>query len=847
MRILYIQLAGFKRMMLNQVELFSMTMTERIQLILGTNGSGKSSLMNELSPLPADPKDFTKEGRKEIHISHLGRMYILKSDFTQKQAHSFEVDGEELNPGGTITVQRDLVEEHFHINNEVRQLLLGEEKFHKMGPSRRREWFTRLSDTSYDYALRVYSKIKEEGRDATALVRNAKQRLVTETAKIITMDEQERLKKEVDALHHELMELRAQSAPIEHNMDDLRRRQESGMAELNALSTRLLRQRFEAPVPVYGAEEPHRNDWGELEAPKFTTVEEIETYLSGLKNRIAAEEALLNASVKNHGELSKTLEVLKKAGAEGIQSLQAKVKGFQDKRNELLAQRKLKLEGFDPQLALKAFDGCREVLTEVLSQIPPNESKKYSQQAIQDYTERQQKARRAKEELQRKIANLTGKLQHMEQHKSNGETQCPKCDHRWNPGFSAAAEKDFKLQLDDATTAMKQVEAELGNCDTMLAELAAYAGLYRQFTTTARGYPVLQPFWDYLIENKMVIEAPRQALMELTALRRDLDLEYQAWQTEEEIREVRKLILQAENVGDASLTDTQRKLDELTHHIEGMTLHLSRLRQRHAEHVEYRRELMEAINIGQRIEKMAADLEHLTAQMVDTAWRETIAHCIRQTSSQLAKKEEALNAVTQQQRIVAELQQQLDHYTVQHEAAKILLETLSPTEGLIAEGLMGFIRNHVRHMNNFIKKIWTYPLKIKECGVSSEQGVELDYKFPIIVKSEDNRKNDVSEGSSAMKDVIDLAFQAISAKFMGLAEAPLYLDEFGNRFDDEHRFAAVNAIKQLLDSTPITQLFMVSHYESSYSAFTQAEICVLDKSNITLPSEMKYNHHVTID
>jgi ABC-type molybdenum transport system ATPase subunit/photorepair protein PhrA len=70
------------------------------------------------------------------------------------------------------------------------------------------------------------------------------------------------------------------------------------------------------------------------------------------------------------------------------------------------------------------------------------------------------------------------------------------------------------------------------------------------------------------------------------------------------------------------------------------------------------------------------------------------------------------------------------------------------------------------------------------------------------------------------------------------------LDEFAITLDKEHRTKATDAIKSMMDTQSFSQLFMISHYESMYGAFANAEICVLDSKNIVVPDI--YNQHVTI-
>ena len=79
MRIIELVLFNYKRFSLNNIKEFTYRPQMKAQLILGTNGSGKSSLLSELSPLPSRSKDFFDDGYKLIKIEHRGNLYILKS------------------------------------------------------------------------------------------------------------------------------------------------------------------------------------------------------------------------------------------------------------------------------------------------------------------------------------------------------------------------------------------------------------------------------------------------------------------------------------------------------------------------------------------------------------------------------------------------------------------------------------------------------------------------------------------------------------------------------------------------------------------------------------------------
>ena len=179
MKILKLTLKGCYRLELSGIRKITITPDTNVLMILGTNGSGKSSLMDLLSPLPADKNDFDKDGYKEIELLHNDVKYTLRSDFKEGK-HSFynHLTQEELNIGGTITQQTQLVKDYFNYTDKIHRLLTGKDKFTDMSPLKRKEWFTLLCDTDYTYAISVYNKVKEKKRDIEGALKKLKQYLV---------------------------------------------------------------------------------------------------------------------------------------------------------------------------------------------------------------------------------------------------------------------------------------------------------------------------------------------------------------------------------------------------------------------------------------------------------------------------------------------------------------------------------------------------------------------------------------------------------------------------------------------------------------------------------------------
>ncbi|WP_144106738.1 hypothetical protein [Paraburkholderia sp. BCC1886] len=838
MRYAELLLKGYKRLQLNQVETFILRPTQIVQLILGTNGSGKSSLLRELTPLPANSADFAKDGKKAITIEDRGHTYVLTNDFGAEKKHSFIKDEEELNHGGTAAVQKELVKQEFQITNDTHELVTGLEIFTQMSPSRRREWFTQLSDVNYDYAISRYNRLREEFRNVSGALKLDKKQLVVEQSKVITEEEQQRLIQEVRALHVEMTRLIEMRSPIERPIEQVDRDRLAAEEQLRLLSERLLRLRVEAPMSMV------RNEWGELQRATFASVGAVDQHVENIRHQITAQEAVLSKSVTDHEKLKENADILKRRGTDGVKSVQLRITAAREARDELLKGRQLGLEGFDPRAALKALDSVDRTLEGLLMELPVNEDQRFSSAKLNEQREISGQVKQQRTAKAAEVAHWEGKKQHLEQHKANGRTECPKCHHVFTQGVSEEAFTVLTNQIEKAKAELRGLDERLAGLDEVIGTNQSYGELFREVQLTLRGTPALSPFWDHVLETRFLQSAPKRVVTLLHALRQDLELELKAQRHIDEIGELQKLLVQSEELGDASLAEVTQQLGEASLVIESLTKALAGARQQLHAFQTYRRQLTEAFELQFKIEQTVKSFETFTHHQVETLRRMAIQRCLEQTQSALARKEEILNVLNQQKAIVANLTLTIARRTLEEEALKMTVRALSPTDGLIADGLLGFIKSFTQQMNQLIRKIWAYPLEILPCGMSSDRGTELDYKFPLMVGTRSNVVDDIKRGSSGMQEIVDLAFKVVAMKYLGLDHGALPLDEFGKTLDMEHRTTAMQAVKQLMETRPFTQLFLINHYSELYGSFTNAEVCVLDSRNIAVPQT--YNTHVTM-
>jgi len=863
MRYLSIEVNRHKRLRLNSIKRIKLTFTEFIQLFLGSNGSGKSTLARELSMLPAEPALYEKGGSKIVTCeADDGRVYTATSVFdphTRYQLVRHDEEGDVvINDWVNASKQRETVEELFKVTPEIRDLMLGRERFTRWGPGKRREWFMRLNNANYDYALSVFNRVNAEANDLTAQLRGAKKRLVAEQEKVVNEAELKRLNDEVNQIERELNILMEHRAPVTRASSTFEEEQKQQLASLQSMTQQLYRLRFIAPYYNYRADHPHYEQseeggpWLQVR-PSFGSLAEIATEIERLKGEVMSRDALINKAVKEHDRLREQYEVLTKTGEAGIAELHKRFKAVHGRKVEVLSSRTLVdvlagLDGIHPINGIGALDSVWDTLTEIASSIPDNSEKKYGQAKIRELNEALEQKTRALNTVSNHIEKLTTRKTHADNHRGNGETTCPQCSYRWTIGYNETEYQRLVNGIDVYQEQAKVLKAEMKDIEEQLATNYEYGEKYRSFIRLTQAWPVLAPLWDYLAEQEYITSKARLLMGFVERFRVDLQIMKDTLRLDAELGEISNLIASAEKLGDATLTDVRIGMEQWGHEIEQLTSDRHLLQKDVTEFTAYHRTMAEGIALEQRITKTRSDLVHTNEAWIDALHKETVLHCIKQLRTALARKEETLSYVNLQHARVADLHQQIEELTLREQAVRMVRDELSPTEGLIADSLLGFIRHFVGDMNEVIERIWSYPLVVQDCAVESLGGVELDYRFPVIVNDDtEDPPNDVKETSTGISEIIDLAFRITAMQCLGLGNHPLFLDEFGTGFDKHHQTQATMVISTIMEERQFPQLFMISHYEASYGAFTNAEICVMCPNNITIPANAQYNQHVEME
>jgi energy-coupling factor transporter ATP-binding protein EcfA2 len=784
-----IRLRDFRRFKRNEVSTFNLDIDSPIVTLLGRNGSGKTSLLKLLTGRSPTNKEFLKTGSFEIEHLYKGKHYTLKGIFHPSPKYYFKVDHEVLNDWGTITTQNQLVNTHFGVDRDVHNLLIGAERFHAMSAPKRKDWLVRLCSTSYDYAIERYNKIKDRHRDVSGALKVAKQRLASELQKKLHANEVVELTQQVNMLHDLVQTLSEGRIPVTELTRD------HGKDGLLALLGK-----FES---IGGYQER----WPAAKLKETADAAKVKQQFC--QNTIARVGKEMQA-------LASAIELLQKAERKTIDDLDLEVIGLKAKLGELenLIYRGELLK--DAAVDQVTWETVRPEIMEIMDTIPDNDAGNYSSNALVRTRERIAVAKTREMVLQRQAAVQGAKLAHLEEHKDVKDTACPKCKHRFSLVYNEEHYEIIKRALSRLQKEMRE-NAEL--LKTLLQEeetCAEYGTIYRRYVRLTNRHIGFGVYWDRLQDLRAIAMNPKQH-RGLDEIDQQIAAQVLHQATTTQVKEKELLIKTLRNAGQGGdLARMLTKQEELEAELNGQIDLIEGLKsiEQHYRQQHRQRQQVDALLV--KIKNYMAALETQTTEEIEQLRRTHYNEALRDIQSLLASKADRLHQDKLQERSVKVYQEQIADLAKEEQAFLALMKALSPSEGLIAEGLFGFIDQLTQGINSIVEQVWSYPMEIRLDRPTGDS-VDLDYNFPVYLEDEEEQTtSDVSELSKGQKEMFDLAFLITAMVYMEMTEMPLLLDEIGSSFDPDHRVTLVNLMKSLVESRSFDQIVLVSHYQQQY-------------------------------
>lgn len=814
-----LRLKNHKRLSLNNISDITLNFTSILQIILGSNGSGKSSLLNELTMWPGTPSDFRSGGQKHIEGWHRGKFYRAISNYNGKTGkHSLVevVDGveTELNEGGTGGIQKKLIEEIFNYNTKVHDVLTGNVRFTSMSPSQRKDWLSTLSTNDFTFANNLFKDITTSYRDVLGARKKTQERLGNALDKVVDEEMYLELKKRQKLLSEQIEELMSNRdldvdpSPVESKLEML-------LSEQLTITKRVLNSR-----PRY------------LNDPNVKSDEDLDKIISDVTYKLKLNESE-QSSIKNR--LSDVDEMLSKltTGEGGVEVVYRRL---DDIRKEL--------DGLEnPNIAnskhLTAdMEAMEQQLRTILESVVCLGGDILGKVEGEDLCSELKSIKERIQLLEIHIPRIEGQLEDM----SNArDVTCPSCNYVWRPGVSEKEEAALKTKLDAARKELADKLKTKDDIEDSCVKFAEFEKLLANLKYLEEMHPVAM-FWDKALEFDLRGGSATAIMGEFVTILSKLKEQNKYDELIAQAKSAESIVGQHEQLTKGTdLGDFTSKHKELA----------SELEVKFNDHEAYSSELSKLKTFKAFSDMMSSSLDRLEfldreiAKTFKTYLQQSkskvLESTLRDKQSSLASVSKSINDKDLMMGIVNDLKINEEELSQDSESYSLLVGALSNTSGLIASQIRIFINSFVVKLNEIIGQIWEYDLIVQPCDI--EKG-ELDYKFPLVVKHDDMVVPDISRGSQGQKDVIDLAFTLMVSRFMDLTDFPLYLDETGASFDEEHRSKFTAFIKTLVERHNCSQVFLVNHYQAVHGALTGAEFCVLDSKNITVPKT--YNTHVEI-
>lgn len=799
-------LKGYKRFFLSGIDYLEYSPQNTIQMIASRNLSGKSSLLRQLNPLPADiKKDFKENGYKEIHIEHLNNQYEIRSD----GKHSFKCNNIELNPGGTKKVQLELVKDHFKITPQMMDILYNLNSLTMMSPSERKYWFTEMSHVDYVYPVTVYNLLKQRHRDILGFIKFTQDDIVKCELNINNKENIEKLCRDRDHLEKYINHI---ISLYDHNVRP-------------SNETDILNQIEEYSKELEALLQSSNSDLNKEEI--INNITQATGLLSSYNNSIENYKKEIDKldkiqNIGNYNDLIKKLELLK--NKKEILEKNVYIALTNNRYNDIwIAYGNLYGDVMSYFDHLLEYEDVRHLSKEEIEQ---------------KIIENKELNLRYKAKVN-KLNLVKSELEHMLKHKTQENiVTCEKCQHSWYLNYNPNKETDYNKEIKQLELEIKELEDKLNQSTLVIDKLKSLEEMNSNFKQLLKSEPLLLPLWQYIF-NKYPFKSCNisEVLSELNKLSTDLN----QWK---ELDDINKEINILENNIDNIKAVEQAHKDNSKNILEHMIKNLEETTKLKNETLQILEKNKLELQIKNKMQELYNKLSDTLIYFRKTLKSKEIAlrnqyllDLVDLLKTELIQLETLIGDNKKAISVLENSKKALDEAKIKEKILNIACKILSPDEGLIAKSINGFINVIVSEMNDIINSIWTYDLEVLPCEVNED--TDLDYKFKVKVNN-DQIIEDVSKLSSSGKEIVDLAFRIVFSKYMDLIDFPLFLDEFGNTFDKAHRIAAYNVIDKIMTSD-YKQMFIICHFESIYGSLKNVDFNVLDSNNIDLDPSIEIN------
>lgn len=815
MKILSLSLEKFKPLYLSNIVSFDYKIEQVIQLILGSNGSGKSSLLRVLTPDAPDPKEFDTGGKKRIEIQTEKGRYELFSTFNGGAGkHSFKLNGEELNDGLTVTVFKELVKTEFDYDSSLHKILTGTIGFCQMQPTQRKELLYKLCDLNIDYLLNVFQNVLSAHRDIKGALKHVTSKLDPLTLKMISDEEVQGLEANILRIRDLIAKVTPKTNPSVECTVNLKGKLETVLCELSDNITSVEKMKSDINTDKISDEYSKLSETLPVLQSKHA---QVKTEITEVNQKLSDLDKLTSQM----GEETLSIDELE----EKIGSLKKKTSWVNTTDWDMFGDLN------------KAEGDLHYAYTQLQLEVLPNLSQvsAFTASEASDVRRDYQLAKIRLGKLESRKERLEEILHHAELARE-GDSTCEKCGHinRSTASLSNELFEQRKKELSLLFEMLSEATCDYEAISSRLGELTTFENCVAEI----KEITVDRPAVSFMLKQSPIADVVSNLTYHTGRLRHTLDVIKKRNSASDDLERLKRLESVRELMLLSDIGFDKSKIKYYEEQFENLITESNQLAKRITVTKDRLSKVSKFLNVcghvAGKLTVFVRDFDAYAKASAHTINNETLSNL----SIELAVLTNKLATHEAVKRSIDSLNDDREALELKRKRYEDLLLAMSPNRGLIADVVSSVLVKFTDDVNKTIARVWEYPMTLKPFANKAN----LNYKFPLTTNS--NSVLDVSMGSKGQQDVINLAVTLNAMKYRKITGYPLFLDEVGSSFDYTHRQNFIKLIRNLSSTGDCSQIFCVNHFTSDYGGITNADVVVLSPDNIVVPDT--HNTNVSI-
>jgi hypothetical protein len=670
-------------------------------------------------------------------------------------------------------------------------LLVGKENFTDLSLLSRKKLFSSITHLNIDKVLENYNSLKEELKNNELVLKTQTSLLKSEESKLLdnsrldTLKEtQDRTREFIDFLLDMRSELTVHRS--DYQQEDMCRLVKSYQDKIESMITKSF-----PSIVVYPAKDLPRYKLNFSSQLATTT-----NQLSNLYNQIESKQEELKILLLNQQS--------------SLTSLLEKESELVSKKNNYLNSLVfLKNTVTSHQELSSSIYFLETTLPDILRTIPLNPDRQYTKEAYEKLLSIKQQALETLTDLISKERTLTKELDTL---KTTDDTvSCPNCNHTWSLKDLPQAIEHTHKHLSEVLRQKLQVQETIKSTDKTIEDFTNYFNLYRQYSNARNStHTQLRSFWEHIDQDRLVFTQPTKIITLVSQLNHELISLDEVNKINRELDQITKNITVLSNIKDNNIDSVQNAISELEMIVDDLQSYKEYLNTtlKNIESIEVFYQQLE--HLQNTLQSSITNLHNANLSFTTNALLDAITVDLSKSKVILIETQNQLNQYNNIQYTINKHTKVIEDIQSNIKVLTIILDELSPKNGLIAKSVSSFLNVIISNVNTTLSNIWEYKMVLKPINVENEA---LNYKFKVEVEDKLTIA-DIDGISRGMKEAVNWAFKIVLYKLLGLEGTPFFADELASNLDKTHTDKLMNLMHQLSLYDKYSQIFLITHKEN---------------------------------